>query len=288
MTEFAEFDRRNPARDLLRITVVTPSYNQAEFLERSILSVLSQGYLNLEYIVIDGGSTDGSVEIIKKYEDRLDYWISEPDRGQAHAINKGFKKSTGEILAWLNSDDTYESGALLAVGEYFKEHQTVDIVYGNSSYIDRKDQFLSSIVGTPFNGRALLYEGVTIEQAATFWRRYAFFQVGMLDEDLYFSMDYDLWLRFAKADMKFSYVPVKLANFRRHESSKTTVSSQISSRESSAVRKRLFGVTQNSVSYKFWKRVYRARKAWMFLRRGELKHLKTRVREMLLSKRGSG
>ena len=106
-----------------KITVVTPSFNQAQFLERTILSVLTQNYPNLEYIIIDGGSTDGSVEIIKKYESKLTYWVSEPHRGQSHAINKGWQRATGEIVAWLNSDDTYEPDAIRRVVEFLQKNQ---------------------------------------------------------------------------------------------------------------------------------------------------------------------
>ena len=114
-----------------KISIVTPSYNQAEFLERTILSVLNQDYPNLEYIIIDGGSTDGSVEIIKKYEKYLAYWVSEKDKGQSDAINKGFQKSTGDILAWLNSDDTYLSGTLFKVVKAFQENPNADLIFGN-------------------------------------------------------------------------------------------------------------------------------------------------------------
>ena len=125
-------------RDLAwpRISIVTPSFNQGRFLERTILSVLNQNYPNLEYIVMDGGSTDESVEIIKKYENYLAYWISEKDNGQSDAIKKGFQKSTGEILAWLNSDDIYLSGALRGVAGFFRDGKGTEVVYGNRYIID--------------------------------------------------------------------------------------------------------------------------------------------------------
>ncbi|NVO00781.1 MAG: glycosyltransferase, partial [Geobacteraceae bacterium] len=131
-----------------KITIVTPSYNQGRFLEKTILSVLDQGYPNLEYIVIDGGSTDESVEIIKKYADRLTYWVSEPDRGQSHAINKGFERATGEIFGWLNSDDWYHPGALQAVAEAFAANPDVGAVVGAGEMVDEE-------------GKQLIYKSTT-------------------------------------------------------------------------------------------------------------------------------
>ena len=128
--------RRATEKNWPKISIITPSYNQGEFLERTILSVIEQNYPNLEYIIIDGGSTDGSVDIIQKYADKLAYWISEKDNGQTHAINKGFKKATGEIVAWLNSDDELCEGALMAVASVFMEHDEADFVFGNQYSID--------------------------------------------------------------------------------------------------------------------------------------------------------
>lgn len=270
---------------LPKITVVTLSYNQGEFLERTIRSVLSQGYPNLEYIVIDGGSTDASVEIIKRYEDRMAYWISEPDRGQSHAINKGFEKSTGEILAWLNSDDTYEPGALLAVGEYLGEHPGVDVVYGDANSIDTEDRVIRPIFGVPFVSRAFIYGGVNLHQASTFWRREMYSRVGALNEELHFGMDYELWYRFLKARARFAYLPMTLANFRRHGSSKTVTDGDLSARESIEAKERILGIREDSLSYRFWNKVYRARKVWFYLRRGELAYLKRRVGEVVSQRR---
>src|SRR5580658_2018681 len=119
---------------LKKISIITPSYNQGQFLEETMLSVFNQGYPNLEYIVIDGGSTDNSVEIIKKYENRLTYWESQKDRGQTHAINKGFEKSTGEIIAWLNSDDVYCENALFIIADFFEKNIEANIVVGNGLF----------------------------------------------------------------------------------------------------------------------------------------------------------
>jgi len=128
-----------------KISVVTPSYNQAEFLERTILSVLNQNYPNLEYIIIDGGSTDGSVEIIKKYEKYLAYWVSEKDRGQAHALNKGFEKSTGDLIGWQNSDDIYLPGAFFKVAEAYKKKPNYDVYFGSVYFVDRDDKIIRGL-----------------------------------------------------------------------------------------------------------------------------------------------
>lgn len=277
MTEFAESDQRDPTRDLPRITVVTPSYNQAEFLGRTIQSVISQDYPNLEYMVIDGGSTDGSVDVIKRYEDRLDYWVSEPDRGQSHAINKGFKRSTGEILAWLNSDDTYEPGALMEVGRYFREHPEVEVVYGDANLIDVQDTVVERIIGQPFNARALIYGCINLHQASAFWRRELFYRAGRLDEELHLGMDYDLWFRFVRLGARFKYLPVMLANFRQHPGSKTV--REDSALEARAAKEKHLGIRRDSFSYRFWHRFYRARKAWFYLIRGDFSHLMLRVKE---------
>ena len=134
-----------------KISIVTPSYNQSQFLERTILSVLNQNYPNLEYLIIDGGSTDGSVEIIRKYEKYLAYWVSEKDNGQADAINRGFQKSTGKILAWLNSDDIYLPGTLLKVSETFNKNPEVDLIFSNIFFIDEYDNRINELRFTKFD-----------------------------------------------------------------------------------------------------------------------------------------
>jgi glycosyltransferase involved in cell wall biosynthesis len=176
-----------------KISIVTPSFNQAKYLETTIRSVLDQGYPNLEYIVIDGGSTDGSVEIIKKYASNLAYWVSEPDRGQSHAINKGFQKATGEIMAWLNSDDYYHSKTLWTVAEKLN-NQRMTLLIGSSNQMDEEKSEQADDHRKP-SWEEMVYDGRTIPQPSVFWTRDLWEEAGPVDESLYFVMDYDLWLR---------------------------------------------------------------------------------------------
>lgn len=205
------------------ISVVTPSYNQGAFLEETIRSVLLQGYPDLEYIVIDGGSTDESVGIIRKYEPWITYWVSEPDGGQTDAINKGISRASGDILAWLNSDDLYCPEALRRVGGYVAASPYVDLLYGDCEMIDG-----SGRVYDRFNVRSgdvfqLLGENF-IAQPSAFWTRAAWEKVGGLDDRLHYVMDYDLWLRMFVGGMTTVYVPTVFSRFRYHEVSKSTAS----------------------------------------------------------------
>jgi glycosyltransferase involved in cell wall biosynthesis len=202
------------------VSVVTPSYNQARFLEATICSVLEQDYPSMEYIVIDGGSTDGSWEIIQKYNAQLAYWISEPDKGQTDAINKGFAQAKGDILAWLNSDDTYEPGAVTAAVRFLQDHPSVGLVYGDANFIDEHGNVIGRFPAAQTDYRRLRRGYVHIPQQAAFWRAELWNQVGPLDPDFYFAMDYDLWVRLAKvSDVR--YHPRVWANFRLHSEAKT-------------------------------------------------------------------
>ena len=204
----------------MRITVVTPSFNQAKFLERTIQSVLSQDFDNLEYIVIDGGSTDGSVEIIKQYANRLAYWISEKDLGQTDAINKGFARASGEVLAWLNSDDTYQPGAIRQAMDYLQANPEVGLLYGDGNFIDADDRVIGQFPSRQTDYERLRKGYVHICQQASFFRSELWRQVGPLDPSFYFAMDYDLWVRLARIT-KVQYVPNLWANFRLHGDTKT-------------------------------------------------------------------
>ncbi|MFN3490933.1 MAG: glycosyltransferase family 2 protein [Anaerolineales bacterium] len=202
------------------VSIVTPSFNQAEFLEKTIQSVLMQDYPYIEYIVIDGGSSDGSVEVIKKYQDKIKHWVSEPDKGQTEAINKGFAKAAGDILAWLNSDDTYTPKAVGEAVKYLIENPNVAMVYADCNFIDEHDNVIGKFNAKQTNYKLLREGFVHIPQQTMFFRKKYWSE---LDPSFYFAMDYDLWTRIAKqAEIKYLQGNV-WANFRIHTSSKTNV-----------------------------------------------------------------
>ena len=207
------------------VSIVTPSYNQARFLEATICSVLQQDYPHIEYIVVDGGSTDGSVEIIRRYERRLTYWVSETDRGQTDAINKGFARARGELLAWINSDDTYEPGAITAAVDAFAQAPSAGLIYGGANYINESGQTIGRFAAAQTDYRRLRQGYTHIPQQAAFFRADLWRQVGPLDPSFYFAMDYDLWVRLAER-APIQYVAQTWANFRLHGGGKTMVADE--------------------------------------------------------------
>ena len=209
----------------MKISIITPSFNQASFIERTIQSVLSQNYPDLEYIVMDGGSTDGTVEILQKYEDKI-IWKSEKDNGQSDAINKGLKMATGDIVAYLNSDDTYESGALKKVAEFFQKNPDKKWAYGKCKIINENDQeirkpitFYKNLLLKKFSYAKLLSENF-ISQPATFWKHEIHSEIGFFDENEHYCMDYEFWLRLGKK-YPAGVIDAYLANFRYYTNSKS-------------------------------------------------------------------
>lgn len=210
-----------------KITIVTPGLNQAEFLEEAITSVLSQDYPNLEYIIIDGGSRDDSVEIIKKYQDEITYWVSEPDRGQSHALNKGLTQAQGEIFSFLNADDFLCPGALQAVAEYFAGHPDCDVIYGRCLQVDKNGRALNSHQGRVRGLMEMLavwdhwFKGEYLISPEVFMRTDAVKSVGGFREEIDLVMDYELWLRLLAHGCRFHAIDAQLAGFRYHDSAKS-------------------------------------------------------------------
>ncbi len=228
--------------DLPRITMVVPSYNQGRFIGATLQSIIDQRYLNLELIVIDGGSTDNTLSVIKQYEAQLAWWVSEPDAGQAAAINKGFSRSTGEIMVWINSDDLVAPGALHRVADYFVKHPETQVVYGDRILINEEGLEIGRWILPRHSNRTLKWADF-IPQETLYWTRKAWNLIGaQLDETFRFAMDWDFLLRLSTQQINIHHFPVFMGLFRIHNQQKT--SSQMSSigqQEIQLIRRRELG-----------------------------------------------
>ena len=207
----------------LKLSMVVCSYNQAPFLRQALASLVTQCNVSreeLEIIVIDGGSTDGSPEIIRSFEPYLTYWVSEPDRGQSHALRKGFDRSTGDIQGWLCSDDLLEPHACRAALDYFRAHPEVRCFYGDARLVDERDHLIKAKKEIPFNWFIWRYDYNYLPQPSTFWRKDLYDQVGGVEESLHVCMDGDLWARFAEVT-RIEHLPVVLSRMRVQKEQKT-------------------------------------------------------------------
>lgn len=231
-----------------RISIVTPSYNQAQFLERTILSVLNQNYPNMEYIIIDGGSTDGSVDIIKKYEKYLAYWVSETDRGQSHALNKGVRQATGEFVGWQNSDDVYFPKAFQEISNIIRTDPTTLLVSGTVATIDEFDNVnrLTKFITPTF--KRLLYEGMIMSSQGVFWRRDVHNHIGVFDQNYHHAMDYDFWIRLLKQG-RATFIPrLIIGGFRVYSGTKTVESGYKGTIEVKVIREK-YGLKNYNIKY---------------------------------------
>lgn len=232
----------HPPGDLPSIAIVTPSYMQGRFLERTMQSVLSQEYPRLQYVVQDGGSTDGSVEVIKRHASKLAYWESARDKGQSDAVKRGFEKCNSDIMAWLNSDDMFMPGSLRYVAEYFAAHPEVDAVYGHRMVIDENDNEIGRWVLPRHKWRILKWVDF-VPQETLFWRRSLWEKTGGVDPSFQFALDWDLLLKFEKAGAEVVRLPYFLGCFRTHAAQKT-LAEMVNShgeKEMARIRKGLHG-----------------------------------------------
>jgi len=243
-----------------RITIVTPSYNQAPYIRDTIESIIKQDYPNLEYFIIDGGSTDGSVDIIREYEDRVDYWVSEKDQGQSDAIMKGFDKSTGELFAWVNSDDVLLPGCLEAIANSYLQNREPGIVTADVVYMD-SDGKITRYIRLPRQSRFFFFRGIWHASApAIFFRTALFREVGGVDLAYHLCMDLDLWIRMMKRNTRVTHVSQYLGAFRWHEMSKTVRSID---EQTTALNQERFGILKEYIDgfsvpkILFWKKIYK-------------------------------
>jgi glycosyltransferase involved in cell wall biosynthesis len=239
-----------------KISIVTPSLNQGQFLEKTILSVLNQNYPNLEYIIIDGGSTDGSMDIIKKYEKYIDYWVSEPDKGMYDAINKGIRLMNGDIWACLNSDDQYYLDTLEKIVFYFSKSPDVDIIFGNLDFVNDNGEFIYRKFFPKFNLNRIMrmnYLGV-IPQPAVFLRRSVIENVGYFDPNYNYASDMDYFIRAGK-NCKIQHINLALTRFRLHSNALSVKMVIKQLEESESISKKYYRNDYNKIT-EFWDRLY--------------------------------
>jgi glycosyltransferase involved in cell wall biosynthesis len=262
-----------------KLTIVTPSFNQVQYLERTILSVLNQHYPNLEYFIMDGGSTDGSLEIIKKYESYLAGWVSEKDRGQTDAINKGFRRATGDYVAFQNSDDVFAPDAFSRIADAWRKAPSTDVFFGDMYIIDEADVILEEMRAPDFCVECQLYEGMQVFNQSLFIRRDRLEQFGLLDESLRFVIDYEIVARLGvQPDMKFRHVHGFWGGFRVQPDAKSsTIATTVGLQEHKLVKEKYLPMLTSSLGASFWQRYCRLRKLLTFVLKGEWGYVRHRL-----------
>jgi glycosyltransferase involved in cell wall biosynthesis len=238
-----------------RISIVMPSYNQSRFIEEAIQSILEQDYPCLEFMILDGGSTDGSREIIQQYADRLGYWHSRPDRGQTDALIQGFERATGDLWGWVNSDDVLLPGALQAIAQAYHRHAECGLFGGNFIIIDMDSRILRCKRYPAQAARFGRHGLFALCQPGSFFKPQDYLAAGGLDVDLYSAMDADLYFRMFLNGTRYAYANTWLAGFRMHRSSKTLAAPEKHARESKLIQQRMWPGMRSNL---FWQSIYRA------------------------------
>jgi glycosyltransferase involved in cell wall biosynthesis len=271
--------------NLPRVTIVTPSYNQADFLEETLRSVLLQNYPNLEYIVMDGGSKDGSVDIIRKYEKHLSYWSSEKDGGASDAIARGFQRATGSIMAFINSDDPYRPNAINEVVRVFQRNPKCGVVFGNTYWTDTRGDILAERRQTPFWAASYFYGGTDLQQPSTFWRSELYLKAGGMDPSFTFAFDTDLFFRFIACQAQFHHLRQFLSSYRIHAESKS--STLVERRDQELARIRSVHLRHGFHSpYAQWIRnLGRLHRAFWYVMQGDARWLVSRVPDRIAARR---
>lgn len=244
-----------------KISVITPSFNQAAFLEATLKSVLDQQYPQTELIVMDGGSTDGSADILKKFDARLAHWVSEKDRGQSHAFNKGLAKATGDIIGWLNSDDLYLHPCMREAAEYFAAHPEVDIVFADYIFIDEHGRYLRRRREPAFDFNAYVWtEDCYHANCAGFFRKRVFDRLGGLSEEFHYGMDYELYLRAHREGFRFGHVRSYWGAYRFHSQSKSIAAFDKQQSDARVIFERFRGTPSSGPGFAARKKFYAAQR----------------------------
>lgn len=263
-----------------KLSIITPSFNQSAFLERTILSVLNQNYPNLEYIIIDGGSDDGSVEIIKKYEKYLDFWVSEKDNGQVDAINKGMARATGQWLSFQNSDDVFAPGALAAVAAEITKSPTLDMIYGHILMIDQHDTIIEQLKTVPFCRQCQIAEGMQIHNQSLFFRRSLVDKFGLFDTTYQFAFDFEFITRFAmQPSVICGQANTFWGGFRKHLDAKSTVIAEVGYREHETIKQHFAKQLNSPLGLRFWFWYCRLRKLGWFALNFDFAYFKYRFKK---------
>ena len=266
--------------NLPKISIVMPCYNQVEFIERSILSILNQDYPNIELVIIDGGSKDGTIEIVKKYEKYITFWTSENDKGQSDALNKGFKHCTGDVYGWLNSDDIYLPNAFKYAVQVLDKKLDKKIVFGDFLSIDKEDKILDYNHSFDFSLSQFKYEGFHLNAQSMFWRKSVHTFFSGFDTNLKNTMDYQMILEFGinEGQKSFFRIPHVLGGFRRYEGQKTGGHPLRALEEHKVIAKRYKYLDKYKFIGKLKWFYYRSRRAWWYTKRGGLSNLIYRLK----------